>query len=143
MLRLAAEAGLRRAEIARIHSRDLVDDLLGWSLVVHGKGGRERVVPLPVPLALELRGYGPGYVFPGADRGHLSARWVGKLVSRALPRPWTTHTLRHRFATRAYQLERDLLAVQTLLGHASPVTTQRYVAQDEARLRATVLGVAS
>lgn len=42
MLDLAARQGLRRCEIAAIHSRDLVEDLLGWSLVVHGKGSRER-----------------------------------------------------------------------------------------------------
>lgn len=143
ILRLAAEVGLRRAEIAAIHSRDLVDDLLGWSLVVHGKGGRERVVPLPTPLALELRAGGDGWVFPGADHGHLSPRWVGKLATRVMPEGWTIHTLRHRFATRAYGLDRDLLVVQTLLGHASPVTTRRYVAIGEDRLRATVQAVAS
>lgn len=143
ILRLAAEVGLRRAEIASIHSHDLVDDLLGWSLVVHGKGGRERVVPLPTPLALELHARGSGWVFPGADHGHLSPRWVGKLAARVMPEGWTIHTLRHRFATRAYGLDRDLLVVQTLLGHASPVTTRRYVAIGEDRLRATVQAVAS
>lgn len=60
-----------------------------------------------------------------------------------MPEGWTLHTLRHRFATRAYSIDRDLLAVQTLLGHASPVTTRRYVAVGEDRLRATVLAVAS
>lgn len=143
ILRLAGEAGLRRGEIAVIHSRDLVQDLLGWSLVVHGKGGKVRVVPLPVPLALELRGRGTGFVFPGDMAGHLSPRWVGTLARRVLPETWTVHTLRHRFATRAYALDRDLLVVQTLLGHASPVTTRRYVALDDERLRRTVLGVAS
>lgn len=142
ILRLAAEAGLRRGEIAVIHTRDLVDDLLGWSLVVHGKGDRERVVPLPTPLALELRVRGPGWVFPGDYRGHLSPRWVGRLATNVLPEEWTLHTLRHRFATRAYGLERDLLVTQTLLGHASPATTRRYVQIDAARLRSTVMAVA-
>lgn len=142
ILRLAAETGLRRGEIARVAVEDLVEDLLGWSLVVHGKGGKVRVVPLPVHLALELRAAGSGFVFPGRDGGHLSPRWVGKLVSRVMPAGWTVHTLRHRFATRAYQVDRDLLAVQTLLGHSSPETTRRYVATDQDRLRRTVLAVA-
>jgi integrase/recombinase XerC len=46
MLRLAYDAGLRRCEIAVIHSSDLIEDLVGWSLLVHGKGNKERVVPL-------------------------------------------------------------------------------------------------
>jgi integrase/recombinase XerC len=142
ILRLAAEVGLRRSEIALVHTRDLFEDLLGWSLVVHGKGSRDRVVPLPPALALELRRRGPGFVFPGEDGGHLSPRWVGKIATRLLPADWTLHTLRHRFATRAYGLERDLLVVQTLLGHSSPVTTRRYVMVDEDRLRTTVLAVA-
>lgn len=142
MLRLAAECGLRRAEIAGIHSRDLVDDLLGWSLVVHGKGDRDRVVPLPVAIALELRAQPEGWVFPGDDDGHLSPRWVGRVTARLLPEGWTLHTLRHRFATRAYAVDRDLLTVQTLLGHASPVTTRRYVALPDDALRRTVDAVA-
>lgn len=143
ILRLAGEVGLRRAEIAQVHSRDLIEDLLGWSLVVHGKGSRDRVVPLPGPLAMELHALGVGWAFPGNDAGHLSPRWVGKLAATRLPEGWTLHTLRHRFATCAYRLDRDLLAVQTLLGHSSPVTTRRYVAQDEATLRSVVQRVAS
>lgn len=138
ILRLAAEAGLRRAEIAVIHRRDLMGDLLGWSLVVHGKGNRDRVVPLPTPLALELLARGEGWAFPGDVDGHLSPRWVGKLAVRRMPHGWTLHTLRHRFASRAYSSERDLLAVQTLLGHASPATTRRYVQLDDAWLRRAV-----
>ncbi len=45
MLRLAAELGLRRGEVARVHSRDVLDDDGGWSLLVHGKGNRDRVLP--------------------------------------------------------------------------------------------------
>lgn len=138
ILRLAAEAGLRRAEIAVIHRRDLVADLLGWSLVVHGKGNRDRVVPLPTALALELQARGEGWAFPGDVDGHLSPRWVGKLAVRRMPNGWTLHTLRHRFASRAYSSERDLLAVQTLLGHASPVTTRRYVQLEDEWLRRAV-----
>ena len=143
ILRLAAEVGLRRAEIAQVHTRDLRDDLNGWSLLVHGKGNRERVVPLTPGLALEVRARGPGYLFPGDDGGHLSPRWVGKLATRVMPDDWTLHTLRHRFATRAYGLERDLLVVQTILGHSSPATTRRYVLVDDDRVRDTMRRVSN
>ncbi|MBA2774731.1 MAG: site-specific integrase [Nocardioidaceae bacterium] len=41
---------------------------------------------------------------------------------------WSGHKLRHRFATTAYAAERDLLAVQQLLGHSRPEVTARYTA---------------
>ena len=145
ILRCAAEVGLRRAEIAQIHRRDLLQDLGGWSLIVHGKGGRPRVVPLPAGLAAEIgeqcRRW--GYMLPGDDGGHLSPRYVGKLASAALPDDWTLHALRHRFATRAYSLDRDVFTVQQLLGHASPATTRRYVALDTSSMRSTVERVAA
>lgn len=145
ILRCAAEVGLRRAEIAQIHRRDLLQDLGGWSLIVHGKGERPRVVPLPAGLTAEIgeqcRRW--GYMLPGDDGGHLSPRYVGKLASAALPDDWTLHALRHRFATRAYSLDRDVFTVQQLLGHASPATTRRYVALDTSSMRSTVERVAA
>lgn len=134
ILRLAGEVGLRRGEIAQVHRRDLVEDLTGRSLIVHGKGGKTRMVPLPTHVALELERV-EGWAFPGEIDGHLSARWVGKLATRALPDIWSLHTLRHRFATVAYEAERDLFAVQYLLGHSSPATTRRYVELPKDALR--------
>lgn len=132
MVALAAYAGLRRAEIARAHSTWLIEDLGGWSLRVLGKGGRVRTVPIPEWLADAIRDRGQGWLFPGGQEGHVSPYWVGRLVGRALPDGWTTHTLRHRYATRCYSGSRDLLAVQQLLGHSKPETTTAYVAlQDE------------
>lgn len=127
MLRLAAEVGMRRGEVAVVHSRDLMEDLVGHSLVVHGKGGRTRVVPLPQSLGRTLATVPPGYLFPGDDAGHLSPRYVGKLIRDLLPDEWTMHTLRHRFGTRLYAHTKDLLMVQNMLGHATPTTTRRYV----------------
>lgn len=142
ILRLAAECGLRRAEIAQVHARDLVEDLAGWSLVVHGKGGRDRLVPMPVALALDVRtqllAAGGGWLFPGGDGGHLSARWVGKLATQLLPGDWTLHTLRHRCATVAAELDHNLVGVRQLLGHRSVATTQRYVAVRSDQLRQLV-----
>lgn len=142
MLRLAAEVGLRRTEVARVHSRDIIEDLVGYSLVVHGKGDRERIVPLPEGLARVLRNLPGGFAFPGDDEGHLSPRWVGKIATRLLPGDWTLHTLRHRFATLAYDVDRDVFVVQELLGHSSPATTRRYVQTRSENLRRTVVAVA-
>jgi integrase/recombinase XerC len=127
MIRLACECGLRRAEVAQVHSRDLERDLGGWSLVVHGKGNKARLIPLPLSIALELHALGPGHAFPGNDGGHLSARWVGRIIRDLLGEGYTMHGLRHRFATLAYQTNHDVFTLQAMLGHASPETTRRYV----------------
>lgn len=137
MVMLAAYAGLRRAEIARLHSRDV----LGDELRVKGKGGRVRTLPLHPLLAQELAGR-QGWIFPGGDDGHLSPDRVGRILSRLLGAGWTAHTLRHRFATRAYAADRDLLSVQQLLGHSSVATTQRYTKLPDDALRRAVLSVA-
>lgn len=127
MLRLSAELGLRRSEVAGIHTSDLTAHAGHWLLTVTGKGNKERTLPLPDGLAARLREMPDGYVFPGDCHGHLSAAYIGKRVSRLLPEGVTMHALRHRFATRAYDIDRDVFTVQKLLGHASPETTQRYV----------------
>ena len=54
MLRIAAEAGLRRIEVARVHTRDLRDSPSGPQLLVHGKGNRERVIPISEGLAAAI-----------------------------------------------------------------------------------------
>ena len=143
MLRLAAEVGMRRAEVAQVHTDDLMEDLVGHSLIVHGKGGRERIVPLPASIGRTLADVEKGYVFPGADHGHLSPRYVCKLLTELMPDGWTMHTLRHRFATRLYALRSDLLMVQEALGHANPNTTRRYIQYDRGRMRAAMEELAS
>lgn len=139
MVRLAAECGLRRGEVAQVHpSRDLTRDLDGWTLLVHGKGGKQRLVPLPRLLGDELHDLGPGYAFPGRDNGHLSPAWVGRLVSQLLPDGWSMHKLRHRAATRWCEVEPDLITIQELLGHASLETTRRYVLRPDSAKRRLV-----
>ncbi len=139
MLNLAALAGLRRAEIAGLHT----DDLSGGTLHVTGKGGKERRVPAHPILEEALAALPRGYVFPGRDSGHLSPDRVGRIMADALPGDdWTAHSLRHRFATRAYAGQRDLLTVQQLLGHASVATTQRYTQVPDDALRRAVIDAA-
>lgn len=137
MVLVLVETGMRRAEVAQLHTADVHADPWGWSLRVRGKGARDRVIPLSEDLARVLRLVPGGWVFPGRIDGHLSPRRVGELVSDALGGGWTAHTLRHRFATLAYSVERDLRAVQELLGHSKPETTAVYtLVPDGARRRA-------
>lgn len=137
MIRLAAECGLRRGEIARVHADDVMEDLLGWSLIIRGKGGRQRLVPLPDDLAETIRMCG-GWLLPGRWSGHVEESYVSRRISNLLPAGWGPHSLRHRYATRTYEQTHDLYLVARLLGHASVETTQIYVAMPETRLRAAL-----
>lgn len=129
MVQMAAYVGMRCGEIAKSSREDIFEDLVGWSILVHGKGNKERVVELRDELAHVLRQLPPGYLFPGAIDGHISASYVSKLVSNALPAGVTAHMLRHWFATKAYSASgNDIRAVQELLGHSSVATTQIYTA---------------
>lgn len=142
MVRLGAHVGLRCCEIARVHRRDVVKDLVGYSLRVNGKGGKTRVVPISDAIALELLAH-DDWVFPGQIDGHLSAGYVSKLISRALPEDVTAHPLRHRFASKAYKGSgNNIRVVQELLGHSSVATTQVYTAVEDADLRRGALSAA-
>jgi integrase len=139
MVQLAARAGLRCREVCQVAREDVVDDFVGFSLLVRGKGDKQRMVPIPAELAYAIRDCPPGYLFPGQIAGHLSPARVSELISEALPPGVTAHMLRHRYGTRAYQQGgRDIRAVQRLLGHANITTTQGYVdvADDAVRLAA-------
>ena len=140
MIRLGAECGLRRGEIARVHSDDVVADSAGRSLIVRGKGDKQRIVPLPDDLAgiiMDAR----GYLFPGRFGGHVEESYIGDHISHLLPDGYAAHTLRHRFATTAYAATHDLFVVAELLGHESVETTEHYVAMPDGRLREATAAV--
>jgi len=144
MLELAVNVGMRCCEICRVHTRDLEPDLMGWSLIVYGKGGKQRRMPLDDALASRLRAVPAGWVFPGRIDGHLSAARVSELISGILPPGVTAHMLRHRYGTRAYsEGGRDIRVVQELLGHAYVTTTQVYTAVSDDALRRAALAAAS
>jgi integrase len=132
MLMLAAHCGLRRAEIAALHT----DHLIGGTLRVTGKGGRTRMVPVTNrDLLARLRATPDGWVFPGRfPDTHVCPDYVGRRLSRLLGPGWTGHSLRHRYSSRVYGGSRNILALQKLLGHSSPETTQRYVEVDDAAM---------
>ncbi len=149
IIRMAALAGMRRAEIAEAKWSDIVDG----KIYIKGKGGHIRAVPLVDELAADLaeeqqwrkRGIlrdgwryhvdtESEYIFPGPN-GHISADAIGRILKRALGDDWTGHKLRHRFGTKIYSGSRDLLTTQQLLGHSRPETTQRYILVPEDYLK--------
>ena len=147
MLELGSRHGMRRTEIAAVHTDDVfIDDVdqTPW-LLVHGKGDKEREVPLTAYAYEMLSACPAGQVFPGRYKpegwpehrpGFLSPYYVARLMKAAMGGEATSHQLRHRFATTAYRnSDHDVLEVSRLLGHASIATTQRYLARDTGRAR--------
>lgn len=144
MVLLAAYAGLRRGEIARLRVEDFTDA----GIHVQGKGGVSRLVPVHPALADAFADYRAGagiragWLFPGRDgRRHITEPHAGRSISRTLPAGVTAHMLRHRFASAAYSATHDIRSVQELLGHASPAVTARYTAAPTASLITTVRAV--
>jgi integrase len=139
MILLGCYAGLRRAEIAGVHS----DHVAGPVLLVQGKGGRRRRIPVHPMLGGRLA-HVDGWAFPSPVRPGepVTPDYVANRLERVLPPPYTAHSLRHWFATSAFRGSRNLRAVQELLGHSRPETTARYTLVDEDELTAAVLSVA-
>ena len=123
LLRIASTTGLRRAELAQLHSDDVVD---GW-LMVHGKGAKDRRVPVPDDVAAWIAGRG-GWCFPSPRGGHLKPGSVAERIERATGH--NPHAIRRRFATDVYAATHDLRSVQLLLGHSSIATTELYIGAD-------------
>lgn len=138
-LMLGGICGLRRGEIARSRTDHVEADIVGWALRVVGKGGHERVVPLPEEIARTIRGLPPGWLFPSPAGGHLTPGHIGVLIKDCLV-THSAHTLRHRAGTLAYDATKDIRAVQEFLGHAKPETTAIYTEVPAASIRAAMEG---
>lgn len=141
-IRLGAEAGLRRMEIAGLR-RDAVEGWTGcYRLRIRGKGGHERIVPIGDDLAARLLAVDTVHIFPALG-GHITPQHLGKMIAEALPGQWTAHTLRHRYATAAYSASGgNLRVVQELLGHVSPATTAIYTKITDESVRQAAIGAA-
>jgi integrase/recombinase XerC len=136
-LRVSEALGVKRSEF---DGRDV--------LTVTGKGRKQRMVPLIVPVQKLIADYialcpfdlpAEGPLFVGAKGGPLSPRLVQLAMARlrgalGLGATATPHALRHSFATHLLAGGGDLRAIQELLGHASLSTTQIYTAVDAERL---------
>lgn len=147
ILTLLYGCGLRISEALSLTAASLP---LGRSLVITGKGGKQRKVPVLPVVASALETYSGlvPYVlaadqplFRAIRGGPLSARHVQAVVQRArgtlgLAESATPHALRHAFATHILHNGADLRSIQELLGHASLSTTQRYTAVETRHLLA-------
>jgi integrase/recombinase XerC len=145
VLLLMYGAGLRIAEALSLIGADAS---LGETLLVTGKGGKQRVVPI-IPLVREaVASYARRCPWPlpagealfrGAKGGPLGQGMVQKAMANArialgLPATATPHALRHSFATHLLSAGADLRSLQELLGHASLGSTQIYTKVDAATL---------
>jgi integrase/recombinase XerD len=161
MMELLYATGMRVSELVSLPVAAARGD--PRMLLIRGKGGRERMVPLSPDArdaltawlqerdAAEDRAVATGrpasrYLFPShGAAGHLTRhRFYGLIKEFAvaggvMPSRVTPHTLRHAFATHLLEGGADLRSIQTLLGHADVATTEIYTHVLEERLSALVL----
>ena len=157
MLEILYATGLRVSELVQLpvaQFRRQPD-----SILVVGKGGRERLVPLGLAAKsaaadwIELRDATPrylqsNYMFPSvsvtADGDAMTRQQFAKLLKTIAtaaqidPRRVTPHKIRHSFATHMLNRGADLRSLQTMLGHADIVTTQIYTSSRPERLAGLV-----
>ncbi|MBL4627030.1 MAG: tyrosine recombinase [Roseicyclus sp.] len=162
LMQILYATGLRVTELVSLPASALRGD--PKMLLVLGKGGKERMVPLSPPArdAINLwlahrdaaedaaradKGTRPSrFGFPSrGNSGHLTRVRFFTLIKELCvtagidPARVTPHTLRHAFATHLLQNGADLRAIQTLLGHADIATTEIYTHILDERLRQLVL----
>jgi integrase/recombinase XerD len=127
-------------------------------LLVKGKGGKERLVPLGTPAREAIKAYlgvrarflppserAQRFLFPSRGvEGYLTRRRVAQLLKDLAikagvdPRKLSPHVLRHAFASHLVANGADLRSVQQLLGHADIATTQIYTHVQDERLKRLV-----
>lgn len=156
IIELLYASGLRVSELVTLPVNAVTGERK--MLLVKGKGGKERLVPLGAPAReaiktyLKVRaGFLPGlekaqkFLFPSRGiEGHLTRRRVAQLMKDLAvkanldPRTLSPHVLRHAFASHLVAHGADLRSVQQLLGHADIATTQIYTHVQDERLRRLV-----
>jgi integrase/recombinase XerD len=146
MIELMYATGLRVSELISLKQTDL--DILAGLVVCHGKGSKERRVPMGKSAIHWLQqyvavkaGYGkPASPYVFLNRGKpLSRQFAWTLIrrhaSQAGIKDVSPHTLRHSFATHLLQHGADSRSVQALLGHSDISTTQIYTHITDRHLR--------
>ncbi len=133
--------GMRRSELITLCNSDV--DSSGMIIKVHGKGGKERIIPVGQAFSQTLRGFTEkkksefGTILPSdpffVTRGYkkLYPELIYRIVNKNLRLVFSggkrsPHTLRHSFATHMLNHGADLNAIKDLLGHASLSATQVY-----------------
>ncbi|RDI59648.1 integrase/recombinase XerD [Nocardia pseudobrasiliensis] len=142
LLELLYSTGARISEVVGLDIDDI--DTGERAVVLHGKGGKQRMVPIGRPAlaavegylvrgrpALALHGKGNAALFLNHRGGRLSRQSAWQVLQDAAERAGigaavSPHTLRHSFATHLLAGGADVRVVQELLGHASVTTTQIY-----------------
>ncbi len=142
--------GIRRGELVQLKAPDIDKELM-LVHIRHGKGGRDRNVPLSPKLLEALREYWRWmrpvtYLFPGVVNGQrvdtpASDKIVWHACREAAQRAGITkhvhpHTLRHSFATHLLEAGADLPTIQKLLGHADIRDTTIYLHLSRKHLKA-------
>jgi integrase/recombinase XerD len=155
LVELLYATGLRVSELLSLGTAAGTRD--SRVLIVRGKGGRERMVPLGEAAHAALTDYKavrrkflpPGaespWLFPSRGRsGHLTRQRFGQIMKRLAldadldPARVSPHVLRHAFASHLLEHGADLRSVQQLLGHADISTTQIYTHVLSERLKKLV-----
>jgi site-specific recombinase XerD len=147
---LLLTTGMRRSEAVAITLEDI--DLENGQLLVHGKGSKERTVPLTQEATEAIRHYlkhrrktNCQRLFVSQTGEPIQGRIVNRILNRVLEkarltgRGITPHTLRHTFATHLIRNGTDIRTVQELLGHSDIQTTARYLHSDT-RTKQTAVG---
>ena len=137
-----AYEGMRCQEIAFL-AREDINETAGTLEITHGKGDRQRFVPLHPEVLKALR------ELPTATEGRFWPEETAASISRkgnrflhGLGIKATMHQLRHAFGTSVYQASGgDLILTQGLLGHSSVATTQNYAAADVSKAAGVVGGL--
>jgi site-specific recombinase XerD len=136
--------GLRLQEGTHVQVRD-IDSGRGMLHVRHGKGGKDRYVPLPERTVEVLREYwvthrNPIWVFPSEGKDHIALKgshepmhkssvqdaFRAALKETKINKAASVHTLRHSWATHLLEAGVNLRLIQEYLGHSSPQTTSIY-----------------
>ena len=146
LVELLYGSGLRIAEATALDVDEV--DLGRGRVVVWGKGGKQRTVPLSEPAVHSLRRWladgrsalatehtPAGAVFLNMRGRRLTPRDARRIIDRRASAPTHPHALRHTFATHLLDGGADLRVVQELLGHSDVATTQRYTHVSKERLR--------
>ena len=129
--------GMRFSEAANLHIHD-IDSKRMQIRILHGKGAKQRQVPLSPRLLSELREYWKQYkpsslIFPGKTPDKLYADTsIQKAIKESaelagIHKNISPHTLRHSYATGLLEAGVDLLTISRLLGHACFATTMIYL----------------